>query len=91
MRQMGLGRITQLKLIEMAQCQVEKPKFGGEFTLVYLRAGKMQLVALGDLIPINQNSALSDARAASAPWIIERPEIRDGGTPAIISVRMFRR
>src|SRR5262249_2112840 len=87
MRQVRLGRIAQLELVEMPQCKMQVAEFGGELGLIYERAGEMQLIAFSDLVPIHQHSALADARAAPAPRTEKPPEIRRGRTPAIVPRR----
>src|SRR5207302_1188354 len=77
----------ELKLVEMAQRDVKMAKLGRELALIQQRAREMQLVTFSDLVPIDQDAALRGTGAASAPGIVECPEIRDGGAPAIAAAR----
>ncbi len=81
MRQMWLGCVTHFKVMKVAERNVKFAQLGRNFGLADLSSREMQPVALRDLVTINEDAALCGPGAASAPGIVERAKIGDGGTP----------
>ena len=91
MREMRFRCVAHFEMIQMTQCNVKLAKLRRKFRLTDLSACEVRSVVLGDLVAVNQNTALGGAGAAAAPWIVKRSEVSNGGTPLESTANSLRR